>query len=115
MATNREKNLGDANSAIDRIHTQIRAIDLLCQGTLLKRTKVCGKPNCRCAQDPSARHGPYHEWNRRLEGRLVHSLVSAEQARLLHRAIRNYRVVLRLLARWSRETAKIIGVKNELK
>jgi hypothetical protein len=33
----------------------------LSSGTLIQRTKVCGNPNCHCARDPAARHGPYSE------------------------------------------------------
>jgi len=71
----------------------IDAMDLVSSGTLLSRTKVCGRPNCRCATDPGARHGPYHEWNRRQDGRLVHKKLTAEQAALAARAIANLRKV----------------------
>ena len=37
-------------------------MDYLCSGTLLRRMKMCGKPGCRCSEDPDARHGPYYEW-----------------------------------------------------
>ena len=82
----------------------ISGIDYLASGTLHTRTKVCGKKNCRCADDPAARHGPYYEWSRRLDGRLVHSVVSERQAALIARAIENNREVQRLLALWQRET-----------
>lgn len=29
----------------------------LMRGSLVERLRRCGKPNCACAQDPSARHG----------------------------------------------------------
>lgn len=83
----------------------ISGMDYLASGTLHTRTKVCGRPNCRCAVDPEARHGPYYEWSRRQEGRLIHSVISEQQAALLGRAIENYREVQRLLALWERETA----------
>lgn len=86
----------------------LRAIDLLARGTLLKRTKVCGKKGCRCAQDPAARHGPYYEWGRMEKYRLVHTMVSPAEARLVVEAIRNYRRIQRLLRTWERETAKMI-------
>jgi hypothetical protein len=94
--------------AIATIRRRIARMELVCSGTLLERLKTCGKSNCRCAKDPEARHGPYHEWTRREGGRLVHSSVSREQARQLQRAIRNHREILALLKRWERETAAII-------
>ena len=84
----------------------ISAMDFIATGTLLTRTKVCGRPNCRCASDPSARHGPYYEWNRRQDGRLVHRVISLERARRVQRALKNYRQIRALLAQWEQETIK---------
>jgi hypothetical protein len=86
----------------------IGRMDYVASGTLHVRTKVCGKKNCKCATDPEQRHGPYHEWSRSKEGRLEHRVVTADQARLLQRAITNYREIQSLLARWEEETASEI-------
>jgi len=83
----------------------IRAMDYIASGTLHSRTKVCGRPNCRCAGDPSARHGPYHEWSRRSGGRLVHHVISPQQAQIIARAIENHRELQELVAHWAEETA----------
>ena len=88
----------------------IAALDLLASGTVHVRTKVCGRHNCRCADDVNARHGPYHEWSRRVNGRLLHSVVTPKQAKLLTAAIDNHRKLQQLLDRWQRETAaEILG------
>jgi hypothetical protein len=91
-----------------RIRQTIDAMDLVSSGTLLTRTKVCGRPNCRCAVDSSARHGPYYEWNRLLDGRLVHSVISDEQAELVALAIENQRQIKQLLQLWEAETTDFI-------
>jgi len=88
-------------------------MDFVVSGTICTRTKVCGRPNCRCARDPDARHGPYHEWLRHQEGRLVRSTVTAEQAARLGQAIANYREVQALLARWHKEAADEILQAHE--
>ncbi len=63
-------------------------------GTLYARLKPCGKPNCRCASgEPEDLHGPYWEWNRREGGRLVHKIVSEEEAKQIEKAIGNRRRV----------------------
>jgi hypothetical protein len=99
----------DANRRrIASIVRQLSRIDLICSGTLTERTKTCGKPNCRCATDPEARHGPYHEWTWREGGKLMHKIVSAAQAKQLRKAIDNYGVLQQLLERWERESATII-------
>jgi len=92
------------------IRRAIDELDYLCAGTLLERTKLCGHAGCCCGTDPKARHGPYFEWSRRQEGRLVHSVVSPEQAKLLTRAIANYRRLQHLIGRWQSKTAlEILG------
>lgn len=95
---------------IESIRRQIAAMGLVAQGTVSKRTKVCGRPNCRCAQDPEARHGPYYEWTRRENGRYVHTVISTEQAEKLVAAIDNNRKVLALLRSWSTETARTLKI-----
>ena len=104
-----------ASERIARIKEKIRAIDNVCSGTLLKRMKLCGKPGCRCAKDPRARHGPYYEWGRMKKGKLVHQMVSPEQAEILGNAIANYRKILRLLRNWETETARALKVGKRRK
>jgi len=91
----------------------ISAMDFVASGTLHTRTKVCGRKNCRCAVDPDARHGPYYEWSRRQEGRLVHSMVTPAQAQLFTHAMASYREIQRLLTRWELETAEEILNPND--
>lgn len=51
-------------------------------GTLIERTMRCGKPTCRCAQDPPLLHGPYHQWTRKLDGKTItHNLTDDQLAR----------------------------------
>ncbi|MGH9339883.1 MAG: DUF6788 family protein [Acidobacteriota bacterium] len=97
---------------IARIQEQIGKLDYLCSGTLVKRTKVCGKANCRCLRDPQARHGPYYEWGYMSEGKQVHRMVSSEQAALLRKALANYRTVRRLLRRWEIETVRLMDAEK---
>lgn len=68
----------------------ITEMDCVGSGTLNVRTKVCGRKNCKCATDPEQRHGPCYVWSRRKDGRLLHSIVTADQAQFLQRAIANY-------------------------
>jgi hypothetical protein len=92
------------------LRRRIEAMDYVSSGTLHSRSRPCGKPNCRCAGDPSAWHGPYHDWTRRKDGRLIHSAVTDDQARLVRRAIANRRAIDRLLAQWEAETVlEILG------
>jgi hypothetical protein len=108
MSRRPETIIKQARARIEGIRQALSGIDHLCSGTLLKRTKVCGKAGCRCATDPSARHGPYYEWGHMRGGKLVHRSVTAEQAALLEQAIANYRKARKLMQSWEAETEKLI-------
>ena len=97
-----------ARNRIGAIREELATIDYLCSGTLLKRMMKCGKPSCRCHEDPAARHGPYYEWTHMKAGKLIHRYVWAEQARLLEQAIANYRKAQKLLRAWEVQTERLI-------
>jgi len=90
------------------IRHALSTVEYLCSGTLLKRLKLCGKPGCRCALDPAARHGPYYEWGHMRSGKLVHKMVSPKKAATLRLAIANYRKVRKLLRDWENQTERLI-------
>lgn len=69
-----------AQARIERIRSALAHYELMCSGTLSERMMKCGKPNCGCANDPAARHGPYYEWGRMRAGKQTHRYVSATQA-----------------------------------
>lgn len=101
-----------ARARIARIRDALGRIDYLCSGTLLERTKMCGRPGCACATDPAARHGPYFEWGHMRAGKLVHRQVSAQHAAALRRAITNYRLARKLLRDWEVETERLIDAEQ---
>ncbi len=45
-------------------------------------------------------------------GKLVHRMVSAEQAALLRKAIGNHRALRRLVRAWETQTMKIMDAQN---
>lgn len=94
--------------AIASLKRKIAGFNYVCSGTLLRRSLVCGKGNCRCkAQKPSL-HGPYYYWSRRLEGRQVSKVLSQGQAKIVEQAIKNYKKALQLLRQWEARTIKAI-------
>src|SRR3989442_7836046 len=50
------------------------------RGSLSERTIKCSKPGCACAQDPKARHGPYHSLTHAVEGKTRSRFLTAAQA-----------------------------------
>ncbi len=97
---------------INRIRTDIGQTDYLCSGTLYEHLTRCGKAGCRCAEDPTARHGPYYDWGHMQGGKLVRRRLSAQQAALMRRAIANYRKVKKLLRTWETETERLIDAET---
>lgn len=102
ISASRRKRIRQRTKDLRRV---IDSIDYILSGTLRRRTKICGRPNCRCADDPSARHGPYYEWSRLENRRLVQSVLSKEQAAWVEHAIGNHRKIQDLLKLWEHETA----------
>ena len=97
-----------ARERIQGIRDSLGEFELLCSGTLSERMMKCGKPNCRCATDPSARHGPYFEWSHMNVGKPTRRYVSPQQAQLLRQAIADYRSLQKLLREWEENSERII-------
>ena len=93
---------------IAEIQKALAAMQYLSSGTLMKRMQVCGNPRCRCATDPTARHGPYYEWSHLKGGKLRHRTLTPEQAELMRLAIANYRKARKLLRAWEAQTERLI-------
>jgi hypothetical protein len=111
MEKNAELEIKQIYGRIARIKKSLSAVDYLFTGTILKRMKKCGKLSCRCAKDPKALHGPYFEWGHMVEGKLVHRVVSPEQAAKLQQGIENYRKVKKLMLAWEKEAEKLINLE----
>ena len=113
MSRRTDKIIERALKRIAAIRTALGAMELLCSGMLLTRMKVCGKPGYRCASDPGARHGPCHEWGHMHEGRLVHRVVSSQQAEVLRVAIANHRTAKKLMKQWESETERLMDANTD--
>jgi hypothetical protein len=103
----------DPRDRIEEIRSRLQQIRHVCSGTLLKRTKTCGKSECPCKRDPDKRHGPYYEWSRLHRGKFARRSLDRDQAVLLSEAIDGRREVLRLLRKWEQETLRVIEALKE--
>jgi hypothetical protein len=108
MPQRRDHIIKQARERIARIRASLDAMDYLCSGTLLRRMKMCGKPGLplrrglRRTSRPVLRMGTYER------GKLVHRMVTPEQAALLRRAIVNYRKAKKLMKAWEQETERLV-------
>ena len=64
-------------------------------GAISTARAKCGKPTCRCRQDPKYLHGPYYRWTGWINGKATTRTVSEEIARECQRRIDNYRELQR--------------------
>ena len=74
-----------------RLHEELRALSFapLMRGTIVERLRRCGRANCACAKDPSARHGGLF-LTVHLGGRTEAAHVRPEDEEQLRKAIAAY-------------------------
>lgn len=109
--------------ALERLDEQYRALaaelattGYVLQGSLATRWMTCGKPTCRCADDPDARHGPYHTWTYKRDAKTVCTYLSPEQAKLGAQWIKNNRrleAIVRKMRTISRRAAKLNDIPSK--
>ena len=51
-------------------------------GSLVERSMICGKANCRCHDEPPQLHGPYVQWSYTVAGRRFTRWLTREQQEL---------------------------------
>ena len=83
-----------ANSARSNVPPQVRQlasqladVKPMRRGSLSDRTIKCSKPGCACAQDPNARHGPYHSLTQAVGGKTRSRFLTDGQAQLAQQQI----------------------------
>ena len=67
------------------LKTRLQGIGFAVAGTVTERYTLCGKANCHCHAEPPQRHGPYHQYSRKVAGKTTSRLLTAEQAIYLYR------------------------------
>lgn len=76
---------------------QLGELGFCLPGSLSTRKLRCGNPRCRCRAEPPRLHGPYTYWTRKVGGRTVAQLLSAEQLERYRPWIENDRRLRRLV------------------
>jgi hypothetical protein len=68
---------------------ELSTIGYVCKGSLMRVYLKCGKRNCLCKTDETAKHGPYNMWTRKVKGKTVTRYLSDKQADLCRQLIQN--------------------------
>lgn len=84
------------------LQDQIRGLGFVAPGTVLERYTVCGSPGCGCHAEPPARHGPYFQYSRKINGKTHTRRLTAEQADRYREWIANRRRLDDLTAQMDR-------------
>jgi hypothetical protein len=92
----------------DRIAAALAAAGPALPGTLTVRSYECGKPRCRCHNDPASRHGPYAEWTRKINGKTVTRRLTDAELEAWQPLFDNARAIRALVAELHELTLQII-------
>jgi hypothetical protein len=61
------------------IAATLEEVDFVLPGSLVRRETRCGRPDCRCHEDPPRLHGPYWSWTRKVRAKTATKLLSDDQ------------------------------------
>ena len=84
------------------LKAELAEIGFISPGSLVVRETSCGKPGCRCQDDPPRRHGPYFQWSRTREGRTESRRLDEREAELYREWIDNRRRLEQIVAEMER-------------
>lgn len=102
-----EQRLHEYEEAYRELASQLAATGHLWPGSISVQRLTCGKPACRCHQDPRHRHGPYTYWSTKAKGKTVNRLLKPDEATLYQEWIENRRRLEKLQRQMVRLSQKL--------
>lgn len=94
-----EESLRRQREEYEQVKSEIADLGFVLQGSVVERWMECGKPSCRCHEDPAARHGPYYQWSWKSHGKTHARYLAAEQAVQCREWVQNNRRLETLVKR----------------
>jgi hypothetical protein len=101
-----EQSLAALEAELARLKAEIASVGLVSPGSVVRRFMPCGKPGCRCQDDPPRLHGPYWQWSHKVAGKTVTRRLTPDQARLYQQWIANRRRIDQLLAQMEQVSSR---------
>ncbi len=98
---------------VARHYAELRALGFLLRGTVNRRYTRCGSPGCGCRTNPSARHGPYYDWTRKVDGKTVTVRLTAAQAKVVREWIARVRRFDRIAEEIQAVSAEAVQLVDE--
>jgi hypothetical protein len=90
---------------------ELQGLGFVCVGSLQTRYLECGKASCHCHDDPANRHGPYHYWTRKIQGRTVSVLLHQPEVEFYRERIQNNRHLDRLVREMRQVSARALTLE----
>ena len=72
---------------VRQLATELAQPQPMRRGSVSERTIKCGKAGCACANDPKARHGPYHSLTQAVGGKTRSRFLTEEQVAVARQQI----------------------------
>lgn len=108
-----KKSIRSLERQIDKIKRDLAGLGDLRPGSISQQYNVCGNPNCRCKEDRSKRHGPYHQLSFTRKGRSRSKFVKKPQLPEVKRQLKNYARLRELVDRWIDLSTELSNLKLE--
>ena len=90
---------------------RVAGIGFTWHGSISERWLTCGRPDCECAKDPRARHGPYVYWTTKEKGRSVARLLHPPESQILQEWLSNRKqldAILREMLKLSQMALRVL-------
>lgn len=96
----------------DEVRSELDEIGFVVQGSVTERWKKCGKPACRCYDDPDEWHGPYNQWSWKNGGKTFSVALTKDQAALCRQWVKNNRRLEKIVKRLRRISLRVARLYN---
>ena len=90
---------------------ELSKVGFAIDGSLVQLSARCGKPNCRCKEDPPQLHGPYWQWSAKVAGKTISRRLDDEEASLYREWIANRRHIEAVLTEMKAIASKAVDIQ----
>jgi len=90
------------------LQKEFTQIGYICCGSIMSLYRKCGKPKCGCKDDLEMRHGPYHIWTRKKNGKTVTRSLPKKQAEHCLEYIQNLKKMEKIIEEMKKVSIQIV-------
>ena len=101
-------NLDQLEKKYHDLQKKFTQIGYICCGSIMSLYRKCGKPKCGCKDDLEMRHGPYHIWTRKKNGKTVTRSLSKKQAEKCMKYMQNLKKMEKIIEEMKKVSIQII-------